>query len=119
MHTRQVVGRHGETLVTSYLKKHGYTIIATNVSWHQRGEVDIIAQKNEYLVCVEVKSRYNDQVSPFLLVPRSKQRKIIWVMRYFVQKYQLHDFVVRFDVALVNLQMDPPHIEYIRDAFQR
>lgn len=118
MHQRQHIGRYGETLVTDYLKNHGYTIVAANVSWHQRGEVDIIAQKDEYLACVEVKARHSHHVSPYFLVPRSKQRKIIWVMRYFVQKHQLQNYVVRFDVALVDLKPSPPSIEYIKHAFQ-
>lgn len=117
MHSRTVLGQRGERCVVSYLRHHGYTIIATNVSWHQQGEIDIVAQKDEFLVCVEVKTRHHTDVPFGVLVPRSKQKKIIKVARWLAQRPQFANLVVRFDVAFVDMTKNPPRIEYVVNAF--
>lgn len=50
------VGTRGEDLATDYLKKHGYKILERNFKI-PFGEVDIIAQKDNFLIFVEVKYR--------------------------------------------------------------
>ena len=54
----QSLGRWGEELAAGFLKDNGYTIIAQNLHIGH-AEVDLIAQKNEELVFVEVKTRSN------------------------------------------------------------
>ena len=50
------LGKKGEQLAIDYLVKKGYTILDKN--WRfQKAEVDIIAQKEETLAVVEVKTR--------------------------------------------------------------
>ncbi len=53
-------GRWGEDLVADYLAKQGFEILARN--WHhEHKEVDIIAQKDDTLYFVEVKTRHGEE----------------------------------------------------------
>lgn len=53
------IGKIGEKLAAEYLEKHGYEIITTNF-YTKRGEIDIIARKDNEIVFVEVKTRSSD-----------------------------------------------------------
>jgi putative endonuclease len=49
-------GKQGEAIALNHLRQNGYTILETNwQSGHK--EIDIIAQKNDQLVIIEVKAR--------------------------------------------------------------
>ncbi len=52
---KQKTGLVGEVFAKTFLMKHGFSIIETNFSC-RFGEIDIIAQKNEQIYFVEVKS---------------------------------------------------------------
>ena len=54
------LGRQGEDMAVKYLLDEGFKIIARNYV-SGRGEIDIIAedQKDNYLVFLEVKTRYS------------------------------------------------------------
>ncbi|MBQ8409670.1 MAG: YraN family protein [Clostridia bacterium] len=53
---KQVLGRLGEDLASDYLEKNGYHVIARNLHL-SRNELDIVAEDNDYIVFVEVKTR--------------------------------------------------------------
>ena len=53
------LGAFGEKKAANYLRLHGYRIVDTNCRYRQ-GEIDIIAQKRDYIVFVEVKLRKNN-----------------------------------------------------------
>lgn len=50
------IGKKGENLATDYLRNNGFKIKEKNY-WTQWGEIDIIAEKNDTLYFIEVKSR--------------------------------------------------------------
>ena len=54
------VGNQGENLACDYLKKQGYKILGRNYRI-RGGEIDIVATDQNYLVFVEVKTRYSHQ----------------------------------------------------------
>ncbi len=55
----QTTGVNGELIAKSYLEKNGYLILERN--WrYKKYEIDIIAQKPNLIVFVEVKTRKND-----------------------------------------------------------
>ena len=118
MDTRKNLGAHGEQAVVTYLQKHQFTILATNFRIHG-GEVDIIAQHQNTIVFVEVKTRRNPLIDPAEVITLSKQKKIIFAARMFLMQhaYDTDSFVCRFDVALVNAG-EMPRISYIPNAFQ-
>jgi putative endonuclease len=53
---KQILGHLGEDIAADYLKKNGYTIIKRNLHL-SRNELDIIAEDDNYIVFVEVKTR--------------------------------------------------------------
>lgn len=53
---RKRLGELGEKVASSYLEEIGYRIIDRNVRM-QAGEIDLVAEKDEVLYFVEVKSR--------------------------------------------------------------
>lgn len=50
------LGKEGEKRAVQYLQDDGYEILDINWTF-QKAEIDIIAQKDNYLVIVEVKTR--------------------------------------------------------------
>ena len=53
---KQILGRLGEDLACDFLEKNGYRIVRRNVH-HGKNELDIIAEDDDYIVFVEVKTR--------------------------------------------------------------
>ena len=53
---KQILGRFGEDIAADHLEKNGYKIVARNLHL-SKNELDIIAEDDEYIVFVEVKTR--------------------------------------------------------------
>ena len=90
-------GLLGEQYAAEALKKKGYRIAAAN--YHCRfGEIDIIAENEEYIAFVEVKTRAaNSLYSPAEAVTASKQQKIIVTAQHYLLQSQ-SKLQPRFDV---------------------
>ena len=100
---RKEIGAIGEKLAADYLKKREYKIIQRNFRCRE-GEIDIIAQKGEYLVFVEVRTKRNNAFgTPEESVNLSKREKLISLANAYLQAYdKLPDFW-RIDVVAVEL----------------
>ncbi len=113
-------GNAGEKLVADFLRKKGYIISKTN--FHSRfGEIDIIAENNEYLLFVEVKTRAETAIAePKEFVDTLKQSKIISTANYYLM-YNPTTLKIRFDVAEVKLiengGLRKATVNYIENAF--
>lgn len=112
----KILGFHGEHLVAAYLQKNGFSIIAQNYR-KRYGEIDLIGQKNDLIVFVEVKTRKNPYVDPAEVILPSKQKKIIMVAKEFISSHTHGNAIYRFDVALVECHSNDVNIEYIENAF--
>ena len=74
---RQEVGKLGEEAARKFLKKRGYRIRETGFRC-RRGEIDIVAQKKDYLVFVEVRTKSNlDFGTPEESITQSKKERLI------------------------------------------
>lgn len=95
-------GKAGEEYTAQWLEAKGYGILAKN--YHSRyGEIDIIAENDEYIVFVEVKTRQSGaMVSALEAVTREKQRKILLTAQTYLSKYPT-DLQPRFDVSAVTV----------------
>ena len=96
-------GREGERQAERYLSDRGYTVLARNFRT-RRGEIDLIAEKNDRIVFVEVKNwEYLDREDLEYAIDRRKQQRILATSRYFLHSHP--EFQQRrfgFDVILVS-----------------
>lgn len=108
------VGKSGEKLVVKYLKKQKYKVLETNFRT-AFGEADIIAQKDNFLVFVEVKTRASELYgSPAEAVGIKKQQRYIRIAEYYLSCHEKYsDFCVRFDVA----EVLSGEVNYLENAF--
>ena len=110
---KKVLGKKGERLVVSYLKKRGCKILKTNYST-PFGEADIIVREGDEIAFVEVKTRTGDGYgAPREAVGDTKQRRYYQIAKYYwLQTGEEPN--ARFDVAEVYAD---GRIEYIKNAF--
>lgn len=115
---RIALGKKGERLVAQYLKTQGYTICEMNYS-SKTGEIDIIAERGDVRIFVEVKLRSTRYFATSQVVTSSKQRKIILTARWYNSLHQsAKDWIYRFDIALLDpCDQDDYEITYIPNAF--
>ncbi len=96
------VGGEGENKVASFLRKNGYAIVKRNFQCRY-GEIDIIAENDEYVIFVEVKTRkLNSLVSGVEAVNSFKQRRITLTANDYIIKTECQK-QPRFDVAVVTV----------------
>ena len=110
------LGKLGEELAVDYLTKNGYTILATNWTF-QKAEIDIIAQKENTLAIVEVKTRSSLEFgSPQDFVKPKKIQLLVKAVDAYVNQKNL-DFEVRFDIIAIHKEDKSFAIEHLVDAF--
>ena len=111
-------GRLGEDVCVRYLERHGYTVIARN--FHARyGEVDVIAETQDALCFVEVKTRREHaMVPPAQAVDLRKQQKLVLTAQIFLQRNP-SDKQPRFDVfeVLTDANGKPTKVRLLPGAF--
>jgi len=113
-------GKWGERVALDFLRKKGYSIVAT--SFRSRfGEIDIIAKNSNFVVFVEVKTRNNTNFAYAReYVNKAKQRKIISTANYWIMKNPTST-QPRFDVIEIYAEDGEftisPEIIHIENAF--
>lgn len=114
---KKELGYFGEKVVAYYLEKKGYTILKRNFCI-KGGEIDIIAQKDDIIAFVEVKTRTPDPlVNGFEAVTKSKKKLIIKTSEEYSYRNP-HDFQPRFDVVWVTVDnRKVVGFNYIENAF--
>lgn len=114
---KKKLGDIGEELAVKHLREKGLRILCTK--WiYQHKEIDIVAEDDDYLIIVEVKTRnINFLESPEEMFPMKKQRSLIDAAEAYVM---IHDVEkeTRFDIITVVFENGKPTIEHIEDAFQ-
>lgn len=111
------LGKIGEDEAIAYLKSKGYSILHRN--WRSgKFEIDIIAENEEYLVVVEVKSRKDGYLlHPVDSVGKSKMRNVILAAEKYIFANDVQK-ETRFDVISVVVRPQGQfRIEHIEDAF--
>lgn len=115
--TAKEIGNTGEKLVAEYLRKKGFVISCMNYR-SRFGEIDVIAENDEYILFVEVKTRSLNSAKFARAkdnVDYNKRQRIIATAEYYI----LNNGVIltpRFDVAEVYVG-GSMSINYIEDAF--
>jgi len=102
---RQGLGRTGERLAAERLVECGYHILERNFRCRY-GEIDIVAEEDQELVFVEVKTRRGDRYGlPEEAVTARKQRTIIQVASYYLDLHESGHRLWRIDVVAVQLSV--------------
>ncbi|UTD15515.1 YraN family protein [Tenacibaculum mesophilum] len=110
------LGKKGEQLAIDYLVKNGYTIVEKNYCF-QKAEVDIIAQKKDVLVVIEVKTRSTSYFgNPQDFVNSKKIKLLVTAIDNYVNERGL-DVEVQFDIIAIIKQQNKFVIEHIENAF--
>lgn len=111
-------GKIAENIAADHLKKYGYKILVRNFRF-QKAEIDIIAEKDDLIIIVEVKARSTDAfMLPHEAVTKTKIKSIVSAANHYLEEFN-RDNEVRFDIISVlpdknkNLAID-----HIMDAFQ-
>ncbi|HCC69758.1 MAG TPA: endonuclease [Bacteroidales bacterium] len=110
------LGKTGERLAIKYLKDNGLNILEKN--WVAgRKEIDIIAEDDEFIIFVEVKTRMADfQLHPRDAVSVPKQRNIIYAAQTYIQRNDI-DKEARFDIVTIVVDGPRHELDHIKDAF--
>ena len=117
-----LVGKAGEDFVAQYLKSKGYIIIKRNWRDSRYGELDIVAENNECIAFVEVKTRRKDAlVSGLEAVDLAKQKRTKNAATTFMRRLRT-ELPLRLDVAEVTLISEKDglfqfELNYIENAF--
>ncbi|MDR1467090.1 MAG: YraN family protein [Oscillospiraceae bacterium] len=90
-------GKLGEKIAVKFLIKNNYSICKKNF-YSKYGEIDIIAENDDYLSFIEVKTRSNTNfATPIDFVDKTKQQRIIKTAIVYLSQRQ-NQLQPRFDV---------------------
>ncbi len=98
----KLFGDKSENLATQFLEQEGFIVLERNYFARKLGEIDIIAQKDEVLHFIEVKSGRAD-FDPIYNVTPAKLRKVINSAHYYMKTKKLNmafsidALIIRFD----------------------
>lgn len=117
MSSKKETGSFGEEQAVKYLIEKGYQILTRN--WrYLKGEIDIVAKKDDWLVFVEVKTRSTiDFGNPEEFVSPRQQKLIINTAHQFIIENNREE-EARFDVIGIVLQNNKVvQIDHIEAAY--
>lgn len=110
-------GQFGQGCVEQLLADQGYSILTRNFNVRV-GEIDIVAQKDEVVCFVEVKTRSKKFFPINMVVNYSKQSKMEKAAKTYIARTGATGKVFRFDVATVLIDgQKKPEINYLKNAF--
>ena len=110
------LGKDGELIAFMVLQRDGFAILETN--WRfQKAEVDIIAQKDRFLIFIEVTTSSNKKFgNSSESIDKKKIRLYKDAVEGYLEQYP-SDLEVRFDVVNIIIGKDETEIEHISNAF--
>ncbi|MFM9971437.1 MAG: YraN family protein [Burkholderiales bacterium] len=109
----ETTGQRAEDIAKRFLERKGLDFIAAN--WRSRfGEIDLIFREDEVIVLVEVRLRTNTHFGGAAeSIHAHKRARLLAAARQYLARFPRA--VCRFDAVLLT-RLDPPEIEWIRDA---
>jgi putative endonuclease len=114
----KITGATGEKIAMHYLCKKGYKILENNFKV-PFGEIDIIAEKNNCICFIEVKSRKSYKYGfPEESITHYKKNKIIRVAQFYIKMKKIEEKMFRFDIITLNFDEDVlVKLRHITNAF--
>ena len=110
------LGNKGEQLAVDYLKEHHYEVLVRNYRF-QKAEIDIIAQKDDILAVIEVKTRSSSYFgNPQDFVNKKKIELLLKATNHYIEVHDL-DLEIRFDIIAIIHKDNTTKIEHLEAAF--
>lgn len=110
------LGQWGEEQAVRYLLVHDYSILERNFR-SGKLEVDIIAQKEDKIIFIEVKTRVTASIGqPYIAVTKTKQKQIIKAANTFLIKSDCW-LDAQFDIISIVHNSHRTKLEHIPNAF--
>lgn len=117
---RKDTGRTGESIALSFLQKQGYTVVEKNFRC-KFGEMDIIAENDDQLVFIEVRScRSLNSGLPQESLNYFKKKRLTQIALFYLTSHNLGNLSCRFDVVAVlfDAARRVSSIDLIKNAFE-
>ncbi|MBN2167339.1 MAG: YraN family protein [Marinilabiliaceae bacterium] len=110
------IGSKGEQLAATYLQNKGYQILEQN--WRcKHWEIDLIAEFNNQIIVIEVKTRRSDKwESPEKSVTNSKIKFLCNAIEAYLDIKNI-DKEIRFDIISIYSKPNENNIIHIEEAF--
>jgi len=114
-HTKQGLGRYGETLAARHLMDTGMVLLERNWST-TTGEIDLLLREGDVLVVCEVKTRTSDACgTPHEAVDAEKVARLRRVAEEWVACHAAQPAEIRVDlVAVLRPPKGPAVVEHVR-----
>lgn len=108
-------GVFAEEIASREYVKNGYAILERN--WRLgKTEIDIIAQKEDTVVLIEVKARSGKDMDPLDTVTKDKRRRMVKAADAYLSRMK-GNISYRFDIFTLTGNMTQYAIEQLEDAF--
>jgi putative endonuclease len=112
----QKIGRWGEEVASAYLQKKGYKFMDMNVRT-PHGEIDIILQRGEITIFVEVKTRTSSFYGPpEMAITHRKQLNMFNSAEHYAEEHK----IVRWRIDAISVEGKPngeePRITHFEDV---
>lgn len=119
MGIRQDTGRAGEDQAVALLEAKGYVVLDRNYRF-MRGEIDIVAFDDPFIVFVEVKKRTDDTFGrPEEHVKPAQKKKLYETAGFWLHERRMEGVPVRFDiVAILEKSGAEPELTHYKFAFR-
>ncbi len=119
------IGKLGEKVALLYLKKNQYKIIQSNFynrKGKRLGEIDIIAQKNNKIIFIEVKSRLIKNAFNFYILPEeninvNKIHRLQKIIHYYLFQTQQENIPWQLDAISVWISFEKNISNKIKNHF--
>ena len=109
------LGSWGEDRAAQYLQKQGYVIAERNYR-SKIGEIDLIAQNDQELVFVEVKTRQSQTFGlPCEAVGHAKIRHLKRMAEWYLTVSTAESLEVRIDVIEILIVNGAPYLRHIKN----
>ncbi len=114
--TKSELGKKGENAACHYLESQDYSIVRKNFRC-KSGEIDIIANNQNELVFIEVKTRCSKQYGEAReAVTEYKKKHIKKATEFYLHTNRLENCLVRFDVIELYLKNETFYIQHIKNT---
>ena len=109
MREKKDLGDLGEKIAREYLEKKGYKILDKNFRYSNFGELDVVAQRSNDIIFIEVKTRNKTGPGGFWPednITYDKQKKLIKLSQIWLSKFKLLEKSWQIDILAIEIYRD-------------